>query len=142
MIHLFDLLKSKNIKVTEIPYWGIYFRNRWEERFVFHLSQLQKEEIHLYGNRYFCGYLWHVFSYDRRPHLYAHEAIQAFNEVKKAKCYIFYQHSADVILVEQADVLEAANFTEEDDVYIVDEAFTWTFVVTHERDYGPYFCKV
>lgn len=62
--------------------------------------------------------------------------------MKKAKCYIFYQHSADVILVEQADVLEAANFTEEDDVYIVDEAFTWTFVVTHERDYGPYFCKV
>lgn len=69
MDYLIEQLQSKNIKFKVSPYWGIYFRKRWEEAFVSHLKQSEKEKIHLYGDRYFCGYLWHVFSYDRRPHL-------------------------------------------------------------------------
>ena len=28
------------------------------------------------------------------------------------------------------------------DWYLVDKDFTWTYVHTHEKDFGPYFCRV
>ena len=35
------------------------------------------------------------------------------------------------------------DFNKEDDIYIVDKYFTWTYVNTHERDLcGPYFYKL
>ncbi|MEG0473287.1 MAG: DUF4275 family protein [Solibacillus sp.] len=142
MDNLIEQLQSNNIKFQDIPYWGIYFRKRWEEAFVSHLKQTEKEKIYLFGSRYSCGYLWHVFSYDKRPYLLQTAANDAFDTVKKSKCYIFYQHSANVLTVEHASTLKAAQFANEEDVYVVDENFTWTYVVTHESYCGPYFSKV
>lgn len=102
----------------------------------------KKKTIHLYGDRYFCGYLWHVFSYKRRPHLVQKTASEAFDAKKKTKCYVFYQHLSDVLYIGQASALKAAHFAQEEDVYIVDENFTWTYVMTHESDFGPYFSEV
>lgn len=61
MNYLIEQLQRENIKFKDSPYWGIYFRKRWEEAFVSHLNQSEKEKIYLYGDRYSCGYLWHVF---------------------------------------------------------------------------------
>lgn len=142
MNYLIEQFQRENIKFKDSPYRGIYFRKRWEEAFVSHLKQSEKEKIYLYGDRYSCGYLWHVFSYERRPYLLQTAASDAFDAVKKSKCYIFYQHSADVLIVEHAASLKAAHFANEEDVYVVDENFTWTYVVTHESYCGPYFSKV
>ena len=55
---------------------------------------------------------------------------------------MFYQHLSDVLLIEQAATLKAAHFVQEEDVYVVDGNFTWTYVVTHESDGDPYFGEV
>ncbi|MER1986651.1 MAG: DUF4275 family protein [Solibacillus sp.] len=121
-----------------MPHWGIYFRKRWEDCFVSHLNQAEKEAIYLYK----YGYLWHVFSYEKQACLQKMDANEAFDAVKKTTCYIFYQHSSDVLLVERAAALKAVDFADEQDVYIVDEDFTWTYVVTHEGYCGPYFSAI
>ncbi|WP_429351212.1 DUF4275 family protein [Paenibacillus sp. 4624] len=35
-----------------------------------------------------------------------------------------------------------ADFDEQQDIYIFDKAFTWTYVHTHESMCGPYFYKI
>ncbi|MCY7776936.1 DUF4275 family protein [Bacillus haynesii] len=49
---------------------------------------------------------------------------------------MFYQHSDDVYMLEHAEELTAA-----EDAYITDKHMTWTYVVTHESAYWPYFCN-
>lgn len=134
-------LKEKKVKVREIPGWGSYLRNQREESFVGHLSDQEKEEIYL------DGYLWHVFSYEERECLEKEQANQAFNNVFKNQCYVFYQHSDYAFIIEDAASVKVNNFIEKDDlyesdVYIVDKGFTWTYVNTHEGNCGPYFSKI
>ena len=101
-----------------------------------------------YEGKYACGYLWHIFSYERKKCLEGEEAENAFhNEVKK-DCYIFYQHCEDVLLIKDAsllhmdDILRETDDMYKGDIYIVDKEFTWTFVKTHEHRWcGPYFAK-
>jgi hypothetical protein len=39
--------------------------------------------------------------------------------------------------------LKDTDFDLEDDIYISDINFTWTYVVTHEKEQcGPYFCMI
>ena len=59
---LVELLRSKKVKVIEIPKWGVYLRRQWENSFVNHLSDKEKKSIYLYDEDGCCGYLWHVFS--------------------------------------------------------------------------------
>ena len=66
-------------------------------------------------------------------------ANEAFNTKQKTKCYVFHQRLPEVLVIEQAAALTALHFEQEEDVYIVDEDFTWTYVVTHESDFGPYY---
>ena len=46
------------------------------------------------------------------------------------------------IMIEVGMLLKVTHFAQEEDVYVVDENFTWTYVVTHENYCGPYFSKV
>lgn len=43
-------LKSIKVQVREIPGWGPYLRQQWEDSFAELLSNKEKEEIHLYYN--------------------------------------------------------------------------------------------
>lgn len=141
-LDLVKLLKTKRIKVIEIPKWGTYLRKRWEDHFVHHLSNEEKQSIYLYGDRWSAGYLWHVFSYERRKSLKEEKADRAFNSINKNGCFVFYQHSDDAYILENAKALSADDFSNEEDVYVVDKEFNWTYVVTHEKGYcGPYFSE-
>lgn len=140
MEELFKILKSKKMRITEIDRWGTYLRKQWEHYFVGHLSNKEKNKIFLYDDRWACGYLWHVFSYKRRECLEGERAEQAFDLEQKGACYIFYQHSDYALLIEDARLLESSDLANEEDVYVVDKGFNWTFVNTHERGWlGPYF---
>ncbi|WP_449622670.1 DUF4275 family protein [Robertmurraya sp. Marseille-Q9965] len=142
MEELFNILKNKKIRVTEIDKWGTYLRNQWEHQFVGHLSKDERYKIFLYDDRWSCGYLWHVFSYKRRECLEGASAVQNFDLEPKGACYIFYQHSDYALLVEEARLLKASDLLNEEDVYVVDKEFNWTFVNTHESDWlGPYFSR-
>ncbi len=143
-----DVLRKKNMKVREFQNWGVYFRKRCEDYLANHLNDEEKEDIFLYGDKYGCGYLWHIFSYEKKKCLEGEEAENAFhNEVKK-ECYIFYQHCDEVLLIKDAsllhmdDILCETDNMYKGDIYIVDKDFTWTFVKTHEHRWcGPYFAK-
>jgi len=73
-MEVIDKLKSKNIKVTEVDKWGPYFRKRWEDSFAGHMSYDEKKAIYLYDDDGACGFLWHIFSYEKRKCLKGEEA--------------------------------------------------------------------
>jgi len=132
-------LKNKRMKVAEVPNWGVYLRKQWEDSFANHMSDEEKRKIFMFNDDGCCGYLWHLFSYEKRASLNGEEAFKAFNNVNKSCCYIFYQHDDDVLIIEHAHELNASDILEKD-IYVVDKEFNWTFVITHETGYcGPYF---
>lgn len=142
MMDLVSLLRIKKVRVIEIPKWGIYLRKQWEDNFVNHLSDKEKKSIYLYDEDGCCGYLWHVFSYERRKYLKEKQADIAFNEQSKQSCYVFYQHTDDAFILENASLLTAEEFVNEEDVYVVDKEYNWTYVKTHETGWcGPYFSR-
>ena len=135
-----DLLKNKKVKVREIPKWGVYLRKQWEDHFANHLSQEEKESIYMHDEDGACGYLWHLFSYAKKDCLKEEQAEHAFNHESKNACYVFYQHTDDALILENASMFTADDLQNESDIYIVDTDFTWTYVKTHETGYcGPYF---
>lgn len=88
------------------------------------------------------GYLWHVFSYEKRKHLKKEEADQAFNELYKEDYYIFWEDGEDGILVKDGNVFKFCDLENEEDIYVVDKDFKWTYVKTHETVIcGPYFSE-
>lgn len=141
-MNMVESIRSKKVKVIEIPKWGVYLRKQWEESFANHLSNKEKESIYLYEEDGLCGYLWHLFSYERRKCLKEEQADIAFNKEIKKSCYVFYQHLDDAFILENASFITAEDFVNEEDVYVVDKEFSWTYVKTHETGWcGPYFSK-
>ncbi|MBM7706375.1 hypothetical protein JOD03_001278 [Chryseomicrobium aureum] len=123
--------------------WSAYLHAKWEEAFASHLRPAGKKRIYLKDVGYYSGYLWHVFSYQTNEHLSGSEAISAFHALCKKRCFVFYQHSNDAFLIEDASCIDMNILQNEEDIYLVDADFTWTFVITHETETcGPYFVKV
>jgi hypothetical protein len=137
-----EIIESKKVKVTEIPKWGPYLRQQWENHFAHHLSDNEKKRIYLHDEDGFCGYLWHLFSYEKKDSLREEHAEKAFNRERKDSCYIFYQHSDYAVMINNASKLVASDLENEEDIYVVDKNFNWTYVKTHETGLcGPYFSR-
>ncbi|MFJ7976644.1 DUF4275 family protein [Peribacillus sp. NPDC096379] len=103
---------------------------------------LNKKPIYIYDEDGLCGFLWHVFSYEKKKCLKEEQVDIAFNKGQKQSCYVFYQHSDDAYILENASSLTANDFVNEYDVYVVDKGFNWTYVRTHETGWcGPYFSR-
>jgi len=93
-MRLANLLKNKKITVTEVPNGGVVLRKQWEDHFVNHLSEKEKSDIHLWDKEDgCCGFLWHVFSYEKRECLKEQEAEKAFHDEQNSSCYVFWQYS-------------------------------------------------
>ncbi|SCG82437.1 hypothetical protein DW1_0829 [Proteiniborus sp. DW1] len=141
-MNIYQILQKKKIKVTEAPKWGVFLRKQWEDSFVDHLTTKEKKDIFLLDDDGFCGYLWHVFSYEKRSCLQGPEAEKAFNNEQKNYCYVFWQHSDYALIIENAKMLNSNDLKEEQDIYVVDKDFKWTYVKTHETLWcGPYFSR-
>lgn len=69
-------------------------------------------------------------------------AREAFNQEVKDELYVMYQHSPDILIYSNAGNVVAEDFDHEQDVYIFDKNFSWTYVNTHESMCGPYFYKL
>lgn len=135
-------LKAKGITVREIPNWGSYLRDEWISHFASHLNAQEKRDIYLKDGRRFCGYLWHVFSYETRAFLEEKEADRAFDEEQKWSCYVFFQDQDDAYLLENSQSLRAEDFPDGEDIYVVNKKFSWTYMKTHENGHlGPYFSR-
>ncbi|MDQ0216879.1 uncharacterized protein YkuJ [Oikeobacillus pervagus] len=86
-------------------------RKNWEDHFTNHLGENEKKSIYL------DDFLWHVFSYEKRDCLQEEQADIAFNRESKKSCYVFYQHSNEAFILENATALKADDFVNEQDVY-------------------------
>jgi hypothetical protein len=131
-----DLLKDKGIRVTELHNKGYELIKHWGEAFAKDLTKNEKRQID-YGR-----FLWHALGSCKR----GQSARNAFNYIMKDECYIFYQEFKNAYLLENASSLTSEDILNEYDgsicdVYVVDKDFTWTYIVTHEEDFGPYFYK-
>ncbi len=132
-MYIISKLERQNVKVTEIPKWGSYLRKTWENRFAASMELPERDAILV------SHFLWHLFSYGMKPCFTGGQADQAFSEQPKRDCFLFYQHTYDAYILEHAEQLIAADLKGEEDVYITDKHMTWTYAVTHESAYGPYF---
>lgn len=130
---LTEILHKQNIQYTEIGKWGKYLRGVWEKEFAGAISIDEKRKIYLHD------YLWHLFSYRKAKACEKDHAKNTFNNESKNRVYVFYQHSDYALTIENAKNIVAEDFNYEDDIYIVDTEFEWTYVNTHESACGPYF---
>ncbi|WP_445491515.1 DUF4275 family protein [Niallia sp. 03133] len=139
---LLEKLKNKNMKIVELPKWGAYLRKEWENNFAHHLNEKEKKSIYLIESGRVSGFLWHLFSYNKKDYFEGEKAEEAFHNERKNKCYIFYQHSDYALLLENASLFHKNDLMDETDIYVVDKEFRWTFVITHETGLcGPYFSR-
>ncbi|WLR57370.1 DUF4275 family protein [Mesobacillus subterraneus] len=142
----FGKLKSKRIQVSKTEDFGNDLRQKWESAFASQLSPKEKRQIFLHDKGGASGFLWHLFSYEKRKCEKEEQAELAFDNQYKDTCLIFFQHSDEVWKVKDASDLTAKDLLMTDgeyaDLYIVDRDFRWTFVVTHEQGWiGPFFCR-
>ena len=87
---------------------------------------------------------WHVFSYKYVEHMTGAEAVAAF-EARSGQSFIV---SVDLA---QGPTFKCTSSAKLDymtlrnmwsgDLYLMNEALDWTFVLTHEQDLGPYFVE-
>jgi hypothetical protein len=134
-LKLVPKLEAKHMSVAQAELEGRDMKREWEDVFAEGLNAQEKTNI------YMEQYLWHIFSYSKKPCLSDVQAVEAFrNETKKA-CYVFYQGHDLALLIEDAAQLMPEDLEDEQDIYIVDKDFKWTYVVTHESELGPYFVK-
>lgn len=95
-----------------------------------------------------CGnFLWHVFSYKYVSCLEGDEARAEFDHIEYDKAIRFHDgYGGQITAVTETGKISAASLDKEhkrgtQDVYIIAEDFSWTYVKTHENGWcGPYFC--
>lgn len=105
----------------------------WNHTFANKLSQKEKTDIS------FNTYMWHVFSYAKLDSLKGINAKNAFNMANKDKVYFFYPQLELAYVISNAHNLEANDFKDTYDVYVMDIKNKWTFVYTHEGEEFTYF---
>jgi len=132
-LKLVPKLEAKSMSVAQVE--GSDLKREWEHVFAEGLNVDEKMDI------YMEQYLWHIFSYAKKPCLSDEQAVDAFRNEPKMACYVFYQQHDLVLFIEDATHLMPEDVEGEQDIYIVDEHFKWSYVVTHESELGPYFVK-
>lgn len=108
----------------------------WDKRFAQNISEGLKEEI------YYEQFKWHIFSYEKQKCLEREVARKAFDTLSKEEFYVMYQGSPILFLYTNANEVISRDFDTQQDIYVFDKNFTWTYVHTHESMCGPYFYKI
>ncbi|MGG1878793.1 MULTISPECIES: DUF4275 family protein [Paenibacillus] len=126
-------LQDKGVVISPLYEDREHIKACWDKAFAHHVPDEIKEAIH------YDQYKWHLFSYEQADCLQAEEARAAFDQMVKGDLYVMYQHGPDVFLYEHAKDLVSTDFDAQQDIYVFDREFSWTYVHTHEAMCGPYF---
>ncbi len=119
-------------------------KNRWLDAFAGGADEVELGRwVLAEGN-----FLWHLFSAKLVPCLEGEAAKNALAELPDENMYFFYYEYppegvplSRPVSKAEALALLASEELEGVDCYLADKDFTWTYVHTHEPDFGPYFCK-
>ncbi len=91
------------------------------------------------------NFLWHIFSWTLVPCLCGDAAREAFDDLEYESALMFGSgfayNGTQIEELHLTGKISAAELDEYDDVYVVDRAYGWTYVHTHEERCGPYFCR-
>ncbi|MTD31260.1 DUF4275 family protein [Planomicrobium sp. YIM 101495] len=129
------------MKLEKRPGAGKALRKRWEKAFAGHLTRREKKGIHL------DSYLWHLCSWEATEFAEGEEAVRLFERRKKRGCFIFFEGVADAFWLADAKDLRVSDLPHDrkdldsSDLYAMDETERWTFMMTHEREHGPYWIE-
>ncbi|MBQ3528607.1 MAG: DUF4275 family protein [Clostridia bacterium] len=86
--------------------------------------------------------IWHIFSFGLLRCDDEEVASRQYDNQNKYSC-VFLSNIDDVgYRIENADALSAEILDQFIDVTVIASDFSWTYVKTHECDFGPYFCKI
>lgn len=129
-------LLEKGVNISEIYEEAQEIIDLWDRTFAQNIREEVKESI------YYSQFKWHIFSYEKQSSLKEDEARRAFDAEPKDELYVNYQNSPIVLLYSNANNVIAADFDSQQDIYIFDKNFNWTYVHTHESMCGPYFHKI
>jgi|GEM_PF-687426 len=129
-------LVARGIRFTPVKRAAVMAK--WSRLFAATISKADKKRVH------YEQFKWHLFSFNLLEALQQDAARQAFNACPKSTVYLFFQCSDDAYLVENASLLEAADFEidsplSKSDIFIFDDKAKWTYSHTHEESCGPYF---
>lgn len=141
MQNIKKILEENSIYFDSLPHIAADYRELWENAFANFLTDDEKKKIFLNDCEYDCGYLWHLFSYELVPHFVEFAANNLFNNYNKKACYIFHQRDDEVIIVPNGNKLNSTLFAQSEDLYVVDENFTWTYVVPYDEELGYYYYR-
>ncbi|MGH4123512.1 MAG: DUF4275 family protein [Clostridium sp.] len=84
--------------------------------------------------------LWHIFSYGKLSCTEREEANADLIKIKKETLYVFFNEGPTCYRLNNAEKFTTDNIDYFNDIYVTNEDFTWTYVLTHERvTCGPYF---
>ncbi|QDQ02495.1 DUF4275 family protein [Lysinibacillus fusiformis] len=109
---------------------------KWDSIFAKNISEEMKHSI------FYDQFKWHIFSYDQQACLKREDARKAFDDVPKDELFMMYQCAPYVLQFSAAKDVVAADFDSQQDIYIFDRDFTWTYIHTHEEQCGPYFYNI
>ena len=113
---------------------------RWTKLFASSIPKEKRKEVH------FEQYRWHLFSFELLKALSDDEARAAFDAEPKDSVYLFWQHTDQAYLVENAHLFKAEDFDHDfipfSDFYLFSPKGKWTYIHTHESMCGPYFYKL
>lgn len=126
-------LRNKGVVMTPLYYEQPHISSKWDLYFAHDVSGETMQRIH------YEQFRWHMFSYGIKPCLEKQEARAAFDTVEKQELYMMYQRAGELFKLSNAQQVEASDFDSQQDIYIFDTAFTWTYIHTHEEICGPYF---
>jgi hypothetical protein len=150
--NLVNILVDKKIEFQVISNLGKELRKKWEDSFANHISEIDKKSISFYdvldekGNIYTYGFMWHIIGKLKEVNINWWNDEQNcdyhFNKQIKEVCYLFYNHEDDVIIVNDASNITTDDLKYQNDLYVVDYNFTWSYIITHEKEYiGNFFIK-
>ncbi len=108
---------------------------RWEATFAT-VSKQTKEEIH------YESFKWHLYSYQKLPYLEGDAARKAFDEMTKTDVYFMYEGTPLVQVYKNAYNMVSTDIDNQQDIYLFDQTFSWTYIHTHEDMCGPYFVRL
>ncbi len=135
-----DWLEQHNIGYIEINSEEIdTYKQKWFEQFVPPEQRVEARNCYCFDEDGFCGYLWHVFSYELLASDKEDQANTEFDKIKKCGAVLLANVDNIAFQIDDASKLSAKDVSELYDVILTDSAFSWTYVKTHEPELGPYF---
>ncbi len=117
------------------------FKKKWLKIFA---PGVSKQDIQ---KHYVNEMLWHVFSWELIPaddFAEGEKAIEAFNHAdKKDAWYILPFEENPCVNTLTDESITTEELAKETEIYIVANDLSWTYIITHENDWGlgPYFYR-